>query len=90
MVTDWFFVILTDIAASFFLGETTNGHAHPHGQVTIPMHRQQPQPQVASTDVKKATMKAILSSHVYDVPEGDDYLAIYETLDRKEVPTTPG
>ena len=54
------------------------------------MHRQQPQPQVASTDVKKATMKAILSSHVYDVPEGDDYLAIYETLDRKEVPTTPG
>ena len=53
--------------------------------MTIPMHRQQPQPQVASTDVvKKATMKTISShhSHVYDVPEGDDYLAIYETLDR--------
>ena len=48
------------------------------------MHRQQPQPQVASTDVKKATMKTISShkTHVYDVPEGDDYLAIYETLDR--------
>jgi len=66
----------------------TNGHAHQNlhgGQVTIPMHRQQPQPQVASTDVvKKATMKTISShhSHVYDVPEGDDYLAIYETLDR--------
>ena len=72
----------------FFNTVETNGHAHQNlhgGQVTIPMHRQQPQPQVASTDVvKKATMKTISShhSHVYDVPEGDDYLAIYETLDR--------
>ena len=55
------------------------------------MHRQQPQPQVASTDIKKATMKAAIStSHVYDVPEGDDYLAIYETLDRKEANATSG
>ena len=57
--------------------------------MTIPMHRQQPQPQVASTDVKKATMKAI-STHVYDVPEGDDYLAIYETLDRKDANINSG
>ena len=36
-------------------------------------------------------MKAAIStSHVYDVPEGDDYLAIYETLDRKEANATSG
>ena len=31
----------------------------------------------------RASSDDMLAEHYYDIPEGEDYLAIYETIDRK-------
>lgn len=54
-----------------------------HQANNIPMHRAQPRPQTASEAAVRQSSTS--SKHVYDVPEGDDYMAIYETIDRTKV-----
>ena len=57
---------------------------HNRGQISIPMHRQQPQPQQPPSASEAARSKKGRKGHpVYEAPEGEDYLAIYETIDRK-------
>ena len=70
-----------------FSSDDTEDEVRPqNGQVTIPMHRQLPQPQVEVVKVEATPSKKRGHAHIPidndHVPEGDDYLAIYETLDR--------
>lgn len=72
-----------------------NGGLGHHRQINIPLHRQQPQkdqpPPLPPFEINRASSmsngskKAKKREHlVYDdVPDGEDYLAIYETIDRK-------
>ena len=60
---------------------TKNNH---RSQISIPMHRQQPQPQQPPSSAearKKGSRRG--QQQIYEAPEGEDYLAIYETIDRK-------
>ena len=58
---------------------------HHRGQISIPMHRQQPQPQQPPTasEATRSSKKGRKGHQIYEAPEGEDYLAIYETIDRK-------